>query len=58
MGVKKKMAKKIILKTDIPREVGFLYFCGTDEKTGCLTIGRTEMAHGKKKKKSVKKKKK
>ena len=50
------MAGKIILKTDIKRESGFLYFCGTDEKTGCLTIGRSEMARGgKKKKKKVKK---
>ena len=50
------MAKKIILKTDIKREAGFLYFCGTDSKTGNLTIGQTEMARGKKKKKAVKKK--
>jgi len=49
------MAKKIILKTDIKRESGFLYFCGTDEKTGNLTIGKTQMARGKKK--AVKKKK-
>ena len=44
------MAKKIILKTDIKRESGFLYFCSTDKETGNLTIGRTEMARGKKKK--------
>jgi len=50
------MAKKIILKTDIKRETGFLYFCGTDEKTGNLTIGRSEMARGKKKGATKKKK--
>lgn len=52
------MAKKIILKTDIKREPGFLYFCGTDKKTDNLTIGQVEMARGKKKKKAVSKKKK
>ena len=40
--------KEIILTTEIPREKGFLYFCGTDEK-GNLTIGRSEMARGRKK---------
>ena len=45
------MAKKIILKTDIKREAGFLYFCGTSED-GNLTIGKNEMARGAKKKKS------
>ena len=53
--------KKVILKTDIKREAGFLYFCGTDPKTGNLTIGQSEMARGasakkKSKKKAVKKK--
>jgi len=47
------MGKKTILKTDIKREKGFLYFCGTDEK-GNLTIGRSEMARGKKKSKKKK----
>lgn len=42
--------KKILLVTEIKREAGFLYYCGTDEKTGNLTIGRSEMARGKKKK--------
>ena len=42
------MTKKIILKTEIKREKGFLYFCGTDDK-GNLTIGQSEMARGKKK---------
>jgi len=45
------MAKKIILKTDIKREAGFLYFCGTSED-GNLTIGKSEMARGAKKKKA------
>ena len=49
------MAKKIILTTDIKRESGFLYFCGTDEKTGNLTIGKSAMARGGKKKKTKKK---
>ena len=47
------MTKKIILKTDIKREPGFLYFCSTDNK-GNLTIGRSEMARGKKKSKKKK----
>ena len=42
--------KEIILTTDIKRESGFLYFCGTD-KNGNLIIGRTKMARGRKKKK-------
>jgi len=44
------MTKKVILKTDIKREKGKLYFCGTDNK-GNLTIGEVEMARGGKKKK-------
>ncbi|MCK5176692.1 MAG: hypothetical protein KAQ92_03130 [Candidatus Aenigmarchaeota archaeon] len=43
------MTKRIILKTSIKREKGFLYFCGTDEE-GNLTIGEVEMARGGKKK--------
>jgi hypothetical protein len=42
------MAKETILITEIPREKGYLYFCGTDEK-GNLTIGKSEMARGKSK---------
>lgn len=47
---------KIILKTEIKRESGFLYYCGTDEKTGNLTVCQAKMARGKKasKKKAVK----
>ena len=44
------MAKKVILNTEIKREKGKLYFCGTNDK-GNLTIGEAEMARGKKKKK-------
>ena len=44
------MAGKIILKTDIKRESGFLYYAGTDKETGNLTLCQTEMARGKKKK--------
>ena len=40
---------EIISKTKIKREQGFLYYCGTD-KEGNLTICRTKMARGKKKK--------
>lgn len=65
------MAGKVILKTELSRESGFLYYCGTDSNTGNLTICQTKMARGKKKtakkkdvskkatsKKTVKKKKK
>ena len=52
------MAGKVILKTEIKRESGFLYYCSTDKKTGNLTICKAEMARGKKKSKKVVKKKK
>jgi len=39
---------KIILKTEIPREKGWLYYCGTDS-TGNITLCKAEMARGKKK---------
>jgi hypothetical protein len=39
---------KTILKTQIKREAGKLYFCGTTED-GFLTIGETLMMRGKKK---------
>ncbi len=48
------MTKKIILKTDIKREPGFLYYCATSDD-GNLTIGKSEMARGGKKKKKGKK---
>ncbi len=49
---------KVILKTDIIREPGFLYYCASDKKTGNLTVCQAEMARGRKatKKKTVKKK--
>ncbi len=51
------MRKKVILKTDIKRESGMLYFCATDEKTGNITVCKTNMSRRGKKKKVVKKKK-
>lgn len=48
-GLKNNMSETI-LETNIPRESGFLYFCGTNKK-GNITIGKTEMARGKKGKK-------
>ncbi len=45
---------KIIAKTEIKREKGFLYYCGTDDK-GFLTICSAEMARGRKRKKKAKK---
>ena len=48
------MAKEL-LKTTIKREKGFLYFCGTDKKTGCITVNSAPMARGGKSKKKSKK---
>jgi len=42
-----KMTKKTILKTEIKREKGFLYYCGTDED-GNITIGRSDKKGSKK----------
>jgi len=44
------------MKTDIKRETGFLYYCGTDKATGNITIGQAVMARGGKKKKKTAKK--
>jgi hypothetical protein len=41
---------KIILKTDIKRESGKLYYCGTDNN-GNITVCEAIMARGGKKKK-------
>lgn len=41
---------KEILKTEIKRESGWLYYCGTDKKTGNITVCKAEMARGRKKK--------
>lgn len=38
-----------ILKTNIPREKGWLYYTSTDEK-GNVTVCRAQMARGRKKK--------
>ena len=42
---------KTILKTDIKREKGKLYYCGTDKKDGCIIVCEALMARGGKKKK-------
>ena len=42
---------KVILKTEIKREQGKLYYCGTDKKTGNLTVCEAKMARGGRKKK-------
>ena len=41
---------KVILKTDIKREKGFLYYCSSDDD-GNITVCKAEMSRGKKKKK-------
>lgn len=41
---------EVILKTDIPREKGWLYYTTTDEN-GNLVLCRSEMVRGGKKKK-------
>jgi len=50
MGGKKTMGE-IILKPDIKRETGYLYYCGTDKETGNITVCKAKMARGGKKKK-------
>jgi len=42
---------KTLLTTDIKRESGMLYYCGTDKKTGCITVCCAKMARGDRKKK-------
>ncbi len=37
-----------ILKTNIPRETGFLYYCGTDKETGNIIVCKAKMGRGKK----------
>lgn len=41
------MVKKMLLKTDIKRAKGKLYFCGTED--GMVTVMSTNMAYGKRK---------
>ena len=51
---------KVILKTDLERKEGFLFYCGTYKKGGkkLLTVCEAKMSRGGKKKKKVVKKKK
>jgi hypothetical protein len=42
------MSKKIILKTNLKRELNKLYYCGTSDD-GFITVGESEMARGRKK---------
>lgn len=44
------MVKQSILKTEIPREKNFIYYCGTDSK-GNIEVFKSPMARGRKKKK-------
>lgn len=45
---------EIILETEIKREPGFLFYCGTNKK-GNIVIGKSKMARGNKKKASTSK---
>jgi len=47
------MGKKIILKTNIKRESGKLYWCGTSED-GFILVGESDMARGRNKKNAEK----
>lgn len=40
---------EMILQTSIPRQKGYLYFCGTD-KDGYIIVCKAVMARGRKKK--------
>jgi len=44
---------ELIAKTEIPREKGYLYYAGTDEK-GNIAIYKAKMARGRKKLKEKK----
>jgi len=44
------MAGKVILRTEIQREKGFLYYCSSDDN-GNITVCKAEMSRGRKKKK-------
>lgn len=41
---------EIIQNTEIKRESGWLYYCGTNKDTGYLTICKAKMRQGRKKK--------
>jgi len=43
---------EIIATTQIPREAGWLYYCGTD-KNGNITVCKAKMAHSGKSKKKL-----
>jgi len=45
---------KEILKTNIKRESGMLYYCGTNKKTGNITVCEAKMARGGRKKRGNK----
>jgi len=47
---------KVLLTTELKREAGKLYYCGTDVK-GFITVNSAVMARGKKGKKKTTKKK-
>ena len=49
------MAGKIILRTDIERKPGYLYYCGTED--GKIVVGEAVMARGGRGKGRPKKKK-
>jgi hypothetical protein len=34
---------EVILKTTIPRENNYIYYCSTDKPTGCLTVMKSLM---------------
>lgn len=38
---------EVLANTDLPREKGYIYFCGTDEK-GNLTVCRAKVGRKKK----------
>ena len=40
---------KVLLKTEIKRETGKLYYCATDKTTGNICLCETLMARGRKK---------
>lgn len=56
--IKKVSTKETLIETEIPREEGYLYYCGTNKK-GNIIVGRSKMAQHPKwnEKKKVAKKK-